>query len=61
MPGRNTTNDIDVFETGFAIEAKVGQVLTEESETFASIGKPVSNTSISFAVFRPGMKRSRET
>jgi hypothetical protein len=31
---RNAANDIDVFETGLAIEAKVGQVLTKESETF---------------------------
>ena len=28
-------NDIDIFETGLAIEPKVGQVLPEESETFA--------------------------
>ena len=33
--GRNGANDIDVFETSLAIEAKVGQVLTKESETFA--------------------------
>ena len=32
---RNGANDIDVFETGLPIEAKVGQVLSEESETFA--------------------------
>ena len=32
---RNTANDIDVFEAGLAIEAKVCQVLTKESETFA--------------------------